>query len=158
MNIDAFIASQLNSGMSLDQLGEELSCALNRKQAEINKENRREERRSGLVDNINAAIDTGSIDFKTAASAAAAYIIAEHPDWSDETVDAFYKEVVDLLQSTEAVYKGRVTGEPTVKILDELCNSIFDVLIAGGKPKQEKKETKPGTDREKVERFLRNLQ
>lgn len=97
MTVDNFIASLMDSGMSLDDVGRELSCALNRKQKEIDEADRKarqfEDHREGLIDNINAAIDVNHFDFKAAASAAVVALIDEGFIKSREEAERGFTEI-----------------------------------------------------------------
>lgn len=100
-NVDKFIESLVNSGKSLDDIGRELSDALNRKQNEINKAEQRKrelrQRREGLVDNICAALDTDAYPISIAASAATITAIDRELIKSKEEADAHFAKVMDLL-------------------------------------------------------------
>lgn len=98
MTIDNYIQELLNSGMDLDSIGRELSCALNRKQKEIDEQEKAErlleKHREGLIDNIFAATDTNHFDFKTAASASALAMMDAGYINSVEEAEAFFTNIM----------------------------------------------------------------
>jgi len=102
MDMDKYIQSLIDSGMTLDEVGRELSCALNRKQKEIDEADRKarqfEDHREGLIDNINAAIDINHFDFKAAASAAVVALIDEGFIKSREEAERGFTEIFTNLQ------------------------------------------------------------
>lgn len=111
-NVDKFIESLVNSGKSLDDIGRELSDALNRKQNEINKAEQRKrdlaKRREGLVDNICAALDTDAYPISIAASAATITAIDRDLINSKEEADVYFAKVMDFLQHSND--KAQPTG------------------------------------------------
>ena len=160
MNFNDYINSQLASGKRMDVLVKEMTDAINAKQKELDKEAQmeaaREKRYNGLVDNITAALDTRAFSFNTAASAVTAYMMDQHPEWSQETVDNFFTEAVDILKGMEMAYKMREDKDPTILALDRLIGELTGVNLSVPHSKQETKEVGLD-DRAKVNQFLRQM-
>lgn len=161
MNYEQMIADSLRNGESLEDLARNFTAALNKKQKELDQEEILDKRYDGLIDSINAAIDVGDVDFKTAASAATAHIIDEHDDWDLQTIDQFYTEALQSLQALEEIYVKRLEGDPVIKAFDKFC-SMFDrpTQVPTGAPHKGctcgTKKDEPG-DKEKIKQFLKDM-
>jgi len=139
MNMDNYIQSLIDSGMTLDEVGRELSCALNRKQKEIDEADRKsrelEQHREGLIDNINASIDINHFDYKSAASATIVAMIDQGVVKDKESAEKAFR---DIYRSFEPAASPQ--AEPQSKREDEKIVRY-----------------NAGSDTEKILRFLRQL-
>jgi len=154
MNIDNYIESLLNSGMSIDTIGRELSCALNRKQKEIDEKEKQaramEKHREGLIDNIFAAVDTNHFDYKTAASAATLALIDDEFITDTATAEDFFTYILNIFR----IQPGGVSSAKE-KVAANLKHEMPN------KSKEEKKAETPlgkyDEDVKKIGEFLRAL-
>lgn len=134
MNMDNYIQSLIDSGMTLDEVGRELSCALNRKQKEIDEADKFERHREGLIDNVNAAVDVNVFDLKTAASAATLAMIDGGYIKGTAQAETFFEEILHALEKEpeQAPSRNKREDEKVVRYAT-------------------------GSDTEKILRFLRQL-
>lgn len=97
-NIDNCIMSLIQAGKSIEDIGRELSCALNRAQKAFDEAERKarklEEHRAGLIDNINAAVDINSFDPKAAVSATVVALIDMGAVDSAERAEAVFTNLL----------------------------------------------------------------
>jgi len=126
MDMDKYIQSLIDSGMTLDEVGRELSCALNRKQKELDEADLFDRHRDGLIDNINAAIDINNFDFKAAASAATLAMIDGDYIRNKADAERFFTQIHNALERDPGTphvcncNKSRVEGD---KVLEKVLES-----------------------------------
>lgn len=102
--VDKLIESMLTSGKSLDDIGRELSAALNHKQKELNTR----EVYDALVANVEAAFETDEWTWNVAASAATLAAISQKIVTNKEDADRFFRNALQMLG-----------GEVTIKSKEE---------------------------------------
>ncbi len=150
MNINEYIKSALEKGVTPENLANEFTHALNRAETEWRLAQRDKQEREDMIanalDQLNASIDTGTLDFGDAAGVAGIFALSE----GTIPINEIHAFTVEVLGSIREIYNKRANkrkekAEPAgtgckCGRQDGGCHS-----------------TKVKSDREILEEFLKNL-
>ena len=158
MTFDNFIASELKSGRSIENLAEDFTRALNAARKEMEERERAERElektREAFIDIINAAVDVNNFDNKVAAAACTLAFIDNNKTTKQE-VDKYYSEALRALNGGKASADRR---EPqVVEIKAEDLDRAWKKLIGDAFGVKPNKPNNSKEDAETIEKFLRGL-
>lgn len=153
MDINEMIRAQMKSGMSIAEIANAFTDALNKAQEEVNKKDKVAEERASVLDHFryifNGAVSRNQFDVNSAATLFAMTLANKHPEWTGE----------DIMNCHDiAIHTAQIAEQTVHKTPDELANLVvnkslefLDKLLSGDV--EEEKDSDP--DEAKLAEFLK---
>lgn len=160
MDFDNYISSRLKEGATIEDIAKEFTATLNKKQKELEVSETRTKFRNAAFNALDAAFDTGHWSLNDVVAAAVVYAMEAHSDWGIDTLQAFKREVQEMVHEVESVTELRRRGDPGVQLMDKILEGFKKVPEPIGAPYKgctgSTKENKT-SDEEKINEFLKKM-
>lgn len=141
MDINEMIRAQMKSGMSIAEIANAFTDALNKAQEEVNK---KDEERASVLDHFryifNGAVSRNQFDVNSAATLFAMTLANKHPEWTGE----------DIMNCHDiAIHTAQIAEQTVHKTPDELADLVvnkslefLDKLLSGNIEEEKDSEAK----------------